>query len=75
VISIFAHHVYVQLAAVEVTFVTVGLIVSIPVTVTRISLVVSQSASLNVPVSIPDLPRLGTYVPVFQFITKVHLAH
>ena len=54
VISIFAHHVYVPLAAVDVTFVTVGLTVSIPVTVTRISFVVSQSVILNVPVSIHD---------------------
>lgn len=44
VISIFAHHVYVPLAAIDVTFVTVGLIVSIPFTVTMISLVESHQS-------------------------------
>ena len=58
-ISIFAHHVYVPLAAIEVTFVTVGLIVSIPFTTTVISLVVSPSANLTVPVSEPTNHRFG----------------
>lgn len=75
VISIFAHHVYVPSEFVAVTLVTVGLIVSIPFTTTVISLVVSPSASLNVPVSDQAYHRLGVYVPVFQFIAKVHFVH
>ena len=75
-ISIFAHHVYVPLAAIDVTLVTVGLIVSIPFTVTTISLVEShQSDNLSVHVSDHDCHKLGVYVTLSDVILQDHLPH
>lgn len=60
VMSIFAHHVYVPLAAIDVTFVTTGLIVSIPFTVITTSLILSQpSDNLIVNVSVHENHNLG----------------
>jgi len=70
-----APDVRVQLAAVCHVNTTVGLSRSIPFTVTMISLIVSPSVNLNVPVSDQNCPAFGVYVPVFQFMTKVHLDH
>lgn len=74
-ISIFAAHVYVPSEFVAVTFVTVGLIVSIPFTVTTISFVLShQSDNLSVNVSDHENHNLGVYVTLSPAIHHVHLA-
>lgn len=73
--SIFAHHVYVPLAAIDVTFVTTGLIVSIPFTVITMSFVEShQSDNLIVNVSVHENHNFGVYVTLSHAIPPVHFA-